>query len=68
MYKKEFIKIVALEFKTRSGASFKLSKRQLKQFQRWLIKQNKKYKLLSDNEMQLLLVNLIVTTNESKTI
>jgi peroxiredoxin len=68
MYKKEFIKSVALEFKTRSGVSFKLSKRQLKQFQRWLIKQNKKYKLLSDNEMQLLLVNLIVTTNESKTI
>jgi 16S rRNA G527 N7-methylase RsmG len=68
MCKREFIKSIALEFKTRSGASFKLSKRQLKQFQRWLIKQNKKYKLLSNNEIQLLLVNLIVTTNEQKTI
>ena len=60
MCKKEFFKEIALEFKIRSGASFKLSNRQIKSFRRWIIKQNEKKACLSSNEIQLILINLLI--------
>lgn len=63
MSKREFLKEIALEFKIRSGASFRLSKRQLKSFRRWINKQNEKKQLLSSNEIQLILINLIIKSD-----
>lgn len=63
MSKREFLKEIALEFKIRSGASFRLSKRQLKLFRKWINKQNEKKQLLSSNEIQLILINLIIKSD-----
>lgn len=63
MSKREFLKEIALEFKIRSGVSFRLSKRQLKAFRRWINKQNEKKQLLSPNEIQLILINLIIKSD-----
>jgi len=52
MFKNEFIHLIALEFKMRSGASFNLSNRQYKYFRRWILKQNKKFHLLNKNEIK----------------
>ena len=51
-YKKLFYEKIALEYKTRSKATFILSNRAMKSFKKWLIKKNKKYKNFTAQEIQ----------------